>query len=215
MLHLRPLNAVMIKPTTMGQLWLRWYSGLPADWMICGSSDSFSQHSKYLSARHWTPSCSQSIHVSAGANVGKHLGIDKSAEWVCKITWMRSAVPSKWVERCYISTSLAHITNQCFYAFLCAGQFKTKSDFLNTPQFSSYAWPPPFQTVQVNKCRWFVCVCVFCFDPLAFFFCLCIAISIFSHSPVHPPPSQNSLHSSLPPSALVLQEFTWSSKVPE
>lgn len=28
---------------------------------------------------------------------------------------------------------------------------------------------PPCETVQVNKCRWFVCVCVFCFGPPAFF----------------------------------------------
>lgn len=49
-----------------------------------------------------------------------------------------------------------------------AGQFKTKSDLLNTTQFSSYACPP-CETVQVNKCRWFVCVCVFCFGPPAFF----------------------------------------------
>lgn len=33
----------------------------------------------------------------------------------------------------------------------------------------THAPPPPCETVQVNKCRWFVCVCVFCFGPPAFF----------------------------------------------
>lgn len=57
--------------------------------------------------------------------------------------------------------------------------------------------------MQVNKCRWFVCVLCFCPPAFFFFFCLCVPIPISSPIPtaqLSPTPLNHSLFSSLPPS---------------
>lgn len=59
--------------------------------------------------------------------------------------------------------------------------------------------PPPCETVQVNKCRWFVCVCVFCFGPPAFFLFMHCHFHLLSQ-PSTPPllPKTRSVPRSLP-----------------